>query len=331
MKKKYLVFAASILAAVCLHAQNAVPSSCVAADSITKKYRTDAARLSVRNTYQNNTTYKDSIWIEAGLRNFYQRALLSVYNATSIPARDTVVSLFNIHTNLNPELNAMHIMAPPAQTWMLELKANQSPTSNPTVNNLMNKYSLQFTYYQNNINDKVIFTSDSNLNMAPLVLAFQNAQGVASASLEPGFNDVKNIVDTIGTGFVKLSYSLGWGSCADGCDLRRYWHFKVFSDCSVEYLGATGASLFLGMNPVNQDNNTLTLYPNPVQEGLNLKTEDQTLPLMISITDVTGKIVMKAEITQLQQQLNIAGLEPGLYFLNAEGNNKNWTGRFVKL
>ena len=81
-----------------------VPSSCTAADSIVKLYNDDADRLAMRHTFNFNLPYKDSITINKPLHKTYINALLAVFNAINLPARDTVVQL-KIHANLGFVLN----------------------------------------------------------------------------------------------------------------------------------------------------------------------------------------------------------------------------------
>jgi hypothetical protein len=39
---------------------------------------------------------------------------------------------------------------------------------------------------------------------------------------------------------VRLDYSVGYGDCPAGCIGRRFYHFVVHADGTVEYRGASG-------------------------------------------------------------------------------------------
>ena len=40
---------------------------------------------------------------------------------------------------------------------------------------------------------------------------------------------------------ILLDYSVGYGDCPAGCIGRRFYHFAVHEDGTVDYLGASGS------------------------------------------------------------------------------------------
>src|SRR5215218_8938480 len=82
-----------------------ISSSCTAPDSIVEKYTTDAYRMTMNKLYRNNISYKDSVHIPYSHVDTVMRALLAVYNATGLPARDTVVTQYDIHVYQDLYLN----------------------------------------------------------------------------------------------------------------------------------------------------------------------------------------------------------------------------------
>lgn len=95
-----------------------VPSSCSAPDSILSKYNDDADRLALRKIYRNNLTYKDSINIPQEHSDTVLNALIAVYNATTLPARDTVVNMFDIHSFPEIIMNGIEVAADSNLSWM---------------------------------------------------------------------------------------------------------------------------------------------------------------------------------------------------------------------
>jgi hypothetical protein len=88
-----------------------VSSSCTAPDSIVERYEYDAYRMTMQKFYRNNISYKDSVNIPYSHIDTVMRALLAVYNATALPARDTVVTMFDIHIHPDLYLNEIWITA----------------------------------------------------------------------------------------------------------------------------------------------------------------------------------------------------------------------------
>jgi hypothetical protein len=58
------------------------------------------------------------------------------------------------------------------------------------------------------------------------------------------------------------------------------------------------------------------VYPNPVTgNSVTVLAGDQPLPLAYRILDVQGKVITKGNLNQPQQELNVADLKEGIYFL----------------
>ncbi|MEW4925009.1 BspA family leucine-rich repeat surface protein [Algibacter sp. 2305UL17-15] len=74
----------------------------------------------------------------------------------------------------------------------------------------------------------------------------------------------------------------------------------------------------------NEDyKNTLTLYPNPANETLYVKTNRES---SYSIIDVYGKLVIKGKLEQGENKLDINNYQTGIYFLKI----KNESGSIIK-
>ncbi len=217
-----------------------VPSSCDAPDSIKTKYQDDADRLTVRRTNRTMTTYKDSVLIFKPWSDTVLNALMAVYNATSLPARDTVVKMYDIHSRYE-DIKGVSVGADSSLNWMHQLKTGNLVTGNDTIDYLISKYHLHIYDYYGSKYDRyhyVSFISDNNINGSPLIKLFKEVSTVYWAG--PAFvqiGDGNNIQDSVHTDFVELIYSYGYGDCLSGCICRTYWTFYVYPDCSVEYVG----------------------------------------------------------------------------------------------
>lgn len=310
-----------------------VTSTCTAPDSIVKKYRKDADRLSIRRAYHINSTYIDSVTVNRTLSNTYLSALIAVYNATAVPARDTVVRLLNLHTKPNPEVGSLTVKASPSQPWMMNLQNGIVPTGNASIDYLMNKYYLEeLTYYQSTPYDVVVFKTDTGCNMVNLSTKFAALSNVIGSDPANTFNDVKNITDSINPAFTMLVYSYGFGTCADGCDYRTFWTFKVYNDCSVEYLGRTGDEPgFVGIekNAIAFEN--VKLFPNPAKDRLYIATDLQLQNAGLQILNMLGQPVLQLPPgSGLKQEIDIHTLATGVYFVKLSDGESFRVFKMVK-
>ncbi|WP_317900161.1 T9SS type A sorting domain-containing protein [Aurantibacillus circumpalustris] len=224
-----------------------VVSSCSASDSVKVLYIDDADRLALKKIYQQNLTDTNSIVIPQAHTDTILKALIAVYNATTLPARNAVVSLYNIHTFPNPIMNRLYVAADSTLPWMQQLKAGNIPTGNTQADGLISTYSLTIQNYSSYSSwfsyHVVTFKSDSNYNTAPLTDLFENISGVVFSETGSVVGDGNDISAVIYPNHVELTYSLGWGDCPAGCINRHFWKFNVYYDCSVEYVGEYGPPL----------------------------------------------------------------------------------------
>jgi hypothetical protein len=245
MKTLFLIFC-SFLCPQLIISQTVV-SSCSAPDSIKALYIGDADRLALRKIYNQNLTYTSNVIIPQTHADTVLKALIAVYNATTLPARNSVISQYNIHTFPNPGMNHLEVAADSNLTWMQQLKAGNIPTGNAQVDSLISDYDLTLQFYTNYNGwfpyHVVSFASDSNYNLPPLTDLFENVPGVMFSDPGTVIGDGNDISATIYPNYVQLAYSIGWEDCPSGCIYRHYWTFNVYYNCSVEYLGESGTNI----------------------------------------------------------------------------------------
>ncbi len=95
----------------------------------------------------------------------------------------------------------------------------------------------------------------------------------------------------------------------------------------VENLYTSTYNVNLGINTFS--NNTIKIYPNPVNEVLNIENTSDEMLEKIIITDCLGKKII--EVTQNMEQLNLSALPSGLYFIQCFSQNNKCLTKFVKL
>jgi Secretion system C-terminal sorting domain len=87
----------------------------------------------------------------------------------------------------------------------------------------------------------------------------------------------------------------------------------------------------LGTNTVATLEKSITLYPNPAKNILNLKLPENIDVNVNSVTIVNslGQIVLKQK-TENTTTIDVSNLQKGMYFVSLASNYGNWNGKFVK-
>lgn len=202
-------------------------------------YREDAARLALRGLLSRGYA---EIPIPHGAVQTYYDALVLVYNATGLPARDTVVDAFGIHTFPSPTTRSLVLELIGSETWAQRLARRELPTGEPTFDSLMQHYSLSVASVYTMSTGNVLLTlgAAEPLNVGALAPLFRGITGVRFSEPNGAGGDGNDIRGSVEESRVLLDYSVGYGDCPAGCTGRRFYHFAAHADGTVEYLGAFG-------------------------------------------------------------------------------------------
>jgi hypothetical protein len=209
-------------------------------EPIRTAYREDAARLALHDLQSSGYT---GIQIPSEAVQPYYDALVLVYNATALPARDTVVDVYGIHTFGHPGTRSLLLWLSGTQEWIQRLARREVPTGEPSIDTLLARYSLSLGSANVMHDGDVLVTlgPPEHLNIDALAGLFRGIAGVRFAEPNNLIGDGNDITGSIEGSRVRLEYSIGYGDCPSGCIARRSYHFAVHQDSTVEYLGASGS------------------------------------------------------------------------------------------
>jgi len=310
----------------CVHSvrSQTVVSSCSAPDSILALYRDDAATMALRRIYDNSYTYVDSAVLPQESMDTVLNALVAVHNAISLPARDTVVN-FNIRSIKDHAINSYEIKGDTNLAWMQNLLNWTTTSGHSQLDAFNSNYgfyvaSIQNSSWNNYAYIRFLAPNDyyNIFQLIEPVYYFPQMLGVNP--LVPGlFGDGPDITHEVFTDHVQLDYYYKWGDCPSGCTAYRKWTFKVYYDCSVEYLGSSGEVLFptAELNPIPLDK--MVVSPNPSTGVIALS--DVSGVYNYTITDLRGQLVDQ-EFNRSEKEIDLSRLPSGQYILtvmNAEG------------
>jgi len=314
-----------------------VPSICTAPDTIVSKYEADADRLALRKIYLDSLPYIDSIIIPQEHSDTVLKALLAVYNATSLPARDTVVVMFDIHSFPYNSLNLFYFAADSNLSWMQALKNGILPSGNQVIDSLLSLFNFSIYQYSSHLglslHHSVYFISESNYNLLALTSLISTLPDILYSQGSGYGGDGYRITDKIYSDHIELTYSTGWGDCPSGCIKRRYWKFNVYFDCSVEYVESYGDLLpSTGTPPptgiIEPSKNLLIVYPIPTSQSVTVQHSTEVKKENLSIYNLLG-VKMQVEVHK-DRQIDLSHLPDGVYFLRIHTEKGIVTRRVVK-
>ncbi|MDD3079148.1 MAG: thiol protease/hemagglutinin PrtT [Paludibacter sp.] len=81
-------------------------------------------------------------------------------------------------------------------------------------------------------------------------------------------------------------------------------------------------------NVLNVTDNKLNIYPNPASDILNINTQQNMSK--IKITDLSGRTLVYKNVSGTTTQVSVSTLNKGVYILNVETQNGNYTEKFIK-
>lgn len=326
------VFGLFLISSVVLMAQT-VPSDCTAPNSVLEAYQSDADRLALRRGFAEQWTYVDSTTIPTASSDTLLDALIAVYNATELPARDSVIDIFNLHTFPQISMRFLLLSGDTTASWMQNLENSGIPTGNTDVDSLINLYNLSVysfhdyggTFWYNT----VVFQTASNLNIEALAGLFEPIPGVVYADPDGAIGDGSDIQASILPDYVELNYIYKWGDCPSGCICSHTWTFRVYYDCSVEYIGSSGCPIegspTGGLHDIGIE--TYKPYPNPFSHSIQLSGLEKDVAYQIYT--VEGRVV-RSGTTREQKISGLNALPGGTYFLKLLSGSSHATLKIIK-
>jgi trimeric autotransporter adhesin len=86
-----------------------------------------------------------------------------------------------------------------------------------------------------------------------------------------------------------------------------------------------------GINQIRASNFQFSIFPNPVNQTLNLKFNGQITGLAtLTIMDITGKVVLSQSMVTNTLQIDVSSLSPGMYFICIKNKDIPITQKFIK-
>lgn len=126
---------------------------------------------------------------------------------------------------------------------------------------------------------------------------------------------------TVGT--TRMRVSMKYNGIPTSCETLSYGQVE---DYSVNIVAAAAIST-LTENNSNESLTTISLYPNPTKDVLNIETNSAT-KLNYTVINYLGQVVKTGSIDN--NVLNVSSLNAGIYILEVNDGQKSVTKKFIK-
>lgn len=214
-----------------------LPSMLTFPDSLALSYREDAARLALRARIDNGP-HPVPIEIPVPRIDAFFASLAQVYDLVSAE-RDSVFSVYGIHTFEWPELRSLIVAVNESYGWTEAWQNGKTWTGYDAVDKLIEAHALTLVRYRES-GSYAVLESARPVYMSALADAFEEIPGVRYASPNQRGGDGNDIVVRTGPSFLELDFSVGYGDCPAGCLYRRHWVFRVDGPGRARFVGSYG-------------------------------------------------------------------------------------------
>lgn len=212
------------------------------ADSTSRAYyEDDATKLALSYLYDHHLGDTMYITVDAGLRGALLNALAAVKSSYSLQ-RDSVIDRYHIHAvSSADELREIYVKGDSTVTWFQNLYTGNLATGNVTFDSLHLFCQFSFLHSTNTFGAGVVLRAGTPVNLTPLCKTLDQIYEVRHAQANVLCTDGNRItLNAWNSSYIELTYSHGWGDCPSGCTGRRYWKFRVHSDCTVDFVESYG-------------------------------------------------------------------------------------------
>jgi hypothetical protein len=309
-------------------AQNLQAQDSPIPDLVKQQYREDAAQLALRWLVEEGAPSHNGVELPSDLVQTFYNALIQVYQATDVPARNMVVDTYNIHAF--PKLNTRELLVSvdPTKAWTQAWRNGKRLTGNAEIDALMKQFDLDLKGYLSGSNIAVLRTGRP-LNTLALAKLLNPIEGVRYADDNSVGGDGNDIRAEFKGSYWQLDYSVGFGDCPAGCSGRTHWKFHVYPDGNVKFAGRSGSpppsvrELPSGI----EGRSTSSRMPGNIQrnpDGTEPRIEPTISPTLIPIAvlDRAGHHITRIEPDK-EGYFRIA-LPPGTYTLAPEIQPSNY-------
>lgn len=212
-------------------------TSCSISIGAQNYFRYEAAQLAIDQLQSENSADTSLVIIPNDYYHAYLTALSLIYDATSIPQRDSVID-----STMLCQVNQTHsimINTSGVPGWVDNWVNGIIPTGNTNVDNAIANYNLTIAelpfggpmaWY--------LIQPSGPVNGLALSTEFESFPGVIQAEPNTYYAFYGNLEGSFSGDIGHFTFYEGWGDCPAGCFGYHQWKFDVdVANCTVTFVG----------------------------------------------------------------------------------------------
>lgn len=306
-----------------------IPASCDPLPELVAQYTWDVRNLTLRRMWELGSPDTALVSIPMQWQDTILGGLAAIHNTFALPERDSVFNLYCVHDMASANLfitKEIMVFVDTTYPWTDAWQNLITVTGNAQVDTLMVKYDMEvIEFYNFSFGNMALLSTDSLWNVYALIDSLEMIPGVEYGEPNQLLGAAGRIIYSKADNFRFYTFWFQWNDCFDGCDNAHAWNFKVYEDCTVEFLGTEDWGVF-GLLPLPEPINCnvqtevpedecgddyYSVYPNPAHGELMVtgNTEKETL---VTVYDFTGKLMLQKNFTGTLW-LDISGFQSGIY------------------
>ena len=336
MKKLLLIY---MFVSIFIGSQAQISSSCVIPPLLASEYKRDIAQLAVHRLFQLQSPDTILVKVPSAYTDTISEGLAAIFNATSLPERDSVFNLYCVH-NLNPfegfgAYAGLLVKVDTNYSWTNAWQNLITMTGDPFMDTLLTKYHLTISQFYNwTIGNYAVLSVDSSWNIFALMDSIEMEPGVLAIE-QNSYIGVAGKISYSTIGNIRYyDFYFESADCFDGCDAYRNWKFKVNPDCSVDYLGIDNwcfwgtpglcpfpapinCNTFTPVKEIVERDANVLISPNPTtgQFQIEISGIDLVTPTNLEIYNMQGELIYKSSISTIKSHWDLGSRAKGIYLL----------------
>jgi len=337
MKRLYIIIVFTAFACT-VNAQ--LPSECTVPAVLRNNYYREVANLGLKWMYCLHSPDTALIDIPQWCQDTVWKGLAAIYNRNDQDGIDSIFNKYCIHGGNISIWRGLSVHVDTAFAWVVNWANLQNTTGIPDLDSLLQKYGFTVTgfYHEYNTEHRVTLHTDQLINEYIFCDSLESFPGIISAKQATlaGQGAMSGIA-YYDTGYVKyFTFHLGWGM-VNG----HSWRFKVYPDCSIEFLGVEKYFYEPYPEPVNCNltgepepivaNKPIVIHPNPVTCKVTVSIPENQFQGFITILNLTGKALLNHYTSEPETHIDISNLQAGIYLARIIFGNRLEIRKIIKL
>lgn len=208
-------------------------------------FRDDAEKLAVRYLMAEDST--ETVLPEKLIELLYN-GFIHIANVDHEKV-DEVLNEYEIHARTPASAREVLVYADSAASWVDAWREGETLTSNADVDALIEEFDMTLVDFSDDSSETARGTlrSGYGINVYAVGRQFEEIEEIESAGPDE-VTDGNEVGFALFDDHVRYVFEYGFGDCPSGCTNRHAWHFNVYEDGTVQYVGEEGDTL-----PENED------------------------------------------------------------------------------